>query len=242
MSLKKYYKFEKVFEKLNLKNIFSIEQSILIAEDITLSENLPTRIKDELVKTFNENEISLLVESIKETFSEDFEENGVESDDVIDEEWFDEFENVMKKAFKNLHNSFKKGVDSVDDLEKILKKEYKSDRLYFTTLIDLVRLTGYKSFYEVSKLKDEELLSMLFKGISKVYSTGVNEGARPKRLTGAAKRSRDEKAQLMSLGNKDPEIKALKERAKSKIIQRLKALGKKNGIKVQRIDFTKIKL
>lgn len=70
----------------------------------------------------------------------------------------------------------------------------------------------------------------------------VQEGARPKRLTGAAKKQRDAKAHLMKIMKKDPEIKSYIERAKAKIIKMAKMKGKKEGIKVQRINFDKIKL
>ena len=155
MSLKNYHLFETTLSKNGFENVFTVDESLAIAEDITLSESTPERIMDELVESYGERATEL--------------------------------DGIIRETFKDIFEC--------DDEEE----------------------------------EDEE-------------EDDVDEGMRPKRLTGRAKMARDEKSHLMKLGNGDEEISKIKELAKKKIVQRLKALGRKNGIKVNKVNFEKIKL
>lgn len=146
MSLKNYRIIESIFSKNKLENEFTLNESLVLAEDISLCENVPQRIMDELMESYSEEESLKLVSDIKESF---------------------------------------KGVFNEEN---------------------------------------------------------INEGARPKKLTGAKKVAKESKSALMSLANKDEKLASMKTNFKNKYVKRLKSIGKKNGINVKKVNFDKIKL
>jgi len=258
MSLKNYIKFGEILSDNGLDNKFSVSESIAIAEDVTLMENAPQRITDAISEKYDgvEFDMDKLLGDIKESFKDIFEGGGyvvylkkgsfkykmiktVKSKKEADKEVdaldipsdFDGSGWMIKSEWDGLSkNQILESDNDEDDEDEAY--ENSSMDIAFNSLLSEAVSEALMLIAEEEDEEDEE----------DEDEDDVQEGARPKRLTGAAKKQRDAKAHLMKLLNKDPEIKAFKERAKAKIIKMAKQKGKKAGIKVQRINFEKIKL
>lgn len=253
MSLKNYIKFGEVLSNNGLDNKFSVSESMAIAEDLSIMENAPQRITDAISEKYDgvEFDMEKLLGDIKESFKDVFESGGYviyfkkgsfkykmlktvkskkEADKELDSlEIPSEFDGsgwMLKSEWDSLSKNqiFESDEDDEDDEDTV--ENSSMDMAFNALLSEAVTEALMLIAEEEDEDEDEE----------------VQEGARPKRLTGAAKKQRDAKSHLMKLLNKDPEISAFKERAKAKIIKMAKQKGKKAGIKVQRINFEKIKL
>lgn len=213
MSLKLYLKFQNILKENNLENKLDVNKSLAIAEDIALMESVPERITEKLTELYGEEKMLLLIESVKEQFKDDFEDEEIEeTEDVEDEEEVEESDDDDNDDDDD---------DDDDDDEDDDDDDEEVDEV----------MSLFKTY-------TDKIVEELFNQSEK----GVDEAMRPKKLTGAKKKAKEAKSQVMALLKKDPEVKGIMDKAKKKIIQKAKAIGKKAGIRVNRINFDKIKL
>ncbi len=269
MSLINYMKFGEVLSSNGLENKFSVNESIAIAEDISLMENTPLRITNAITEKYegiDGLDVDKLISDIKESFNGVFESSSFivylkkgslkhklvkdvkskkEADKAVDLlDIPDEFDGsgwMTKSEWDKLSKGQIIESDSSDSDEDDDEDTVENDAMDGALNV-LLSEAVTEALMLIAEEDDEDDEDEDDEDEDYEDEDDVKEGARPKRLTGAAKKQRDAKSHLMKLLNKDPEISAFKERAKAKIIKLAKQKGKKAGIKVQRINFDKIKL
>lgn len=150
-------------------------------------------------------------------------------------------ESVPERITEKLNELYS---DKSEELIKAIAETFKDD--FEDNISEMENDSNEEDDTEVdeaySKLVESLLTIVTEEDYDEDDTEDVDEGQRPKKLTGAAKVGKEEKSKLMSIVKKDPEIKSLIDKTKKKIILKAKSLGKKNGIKVQKVNFDKIKL
>ncbi|BAV39253.1 hypothetical protein BPT24_128 [Tenacibaculum phage pT24] len=267
MSLKTYVNFNKALKGAELENKFSIEESVAIMEDFSNGEQ-PQRILDAISERYSEEESQKLIKVVKEAsmrmvFTDGLFLNFLKSGvyDLAYPEMMDELRAIKKPKNDNVHKVFKKHLKT----DRLIFATIYSIAKYVKGLDTTLGIDN-----SLNDLSDDELLDIVIKGMlsndimvksGKAVMEGeemdceickmedcecemeeVTEGARPKKLTGRAKKARDEKAQLMKIAKNDKELATLVATFKNRYQKKLRSLAKSNGLKVPLINFDKIRI